>query len=117
MSKKIYIADDDEGIVDALKIMLEMSGYEVTCTTDGNEVFKTNEKPDLFLLDIWMAGVDGREVCRYLKQKDITKDIPVIMISASHEIKDQALQSGANDFIAKPFDMDHLLMKIEEFTT
>ena len=116
--KRVFIADDDEAIVDATSLMLEVSGYEVAFTFNGGEVVKALEqnKPDLLLLDIWMSGIDGRNVCRDIKANPTTKDIPVLMISASRDIKDSALQSGADDFVAKPFDMKVLIEKIERLT-
>lgn len=107
------IADDDPGIVDAIEILLEFEGYEVTSTVDGSTVFDMkDELPDLLLLDIWMSGEDGRDICKKLKQLESTKNIPVIMISASRDVKDSAIAAGADDFLAKPFEMDELLKKI-----
>ncbi|WP_158799825.1 PleD family two-component system response regulator [Pedobacter sp. L105] len=114
-NKKIFIADDDEAIVDATSMMLEMVGYEVSSTLNGAAVqAEIRVKPDLILLDIWMSGTDGRDVCRKIKADPETRDIPVLMISASRDIRESALASGANDFLAKPFDMDILLLKIDE---
>ena len=111
--KKIFLADDDEAIVDATSMMLEMEGYSVAHTLDGNAVYEALLKgTDLLLLDIWMSGVDGRDVCRRLKADPLTREIPVLMISASREIRDSALASGADDFLAKPFDLQDLLDKI-----
>jgi DNA-binding response OmpR family regulator len=115
--KRIMIADDDPGIVDAVEMLLEFEGYEVTSTVDGSTVLDMKgELPDLLLLDIWMSGEDGRDICKKLKSLSATKNIPVIMISASRDIKASALAAGADDFLAKPFEMDELLKKIEELT-
>jgi DNA-binding response OmpR family regulator len=115
--KKIMIADDDPGIVDAVEMLLEFEGYTVTSTVDGSTVLDMKEElPDLLLLDIWMSGEDGRDICKKLKSENITKDIPVIMISASRDIKESAMAAGADDFLAKPFEMDELLKKIELLT-
>lgn len=66
--KKIFIADDDEAIVDATSMMLEMVGYEVSYTLNGAAIqLAAENKPDLILLDIWMSGIDGRDVCRIIK--------------------------------------------------
>jgi DNA-binding response OmpR family regulator len=112
--KKIMIADDDPGIVDAVEMILEFEGYEVTSTVDGTTVLDMkHELPDLLLLDIWMSGEDGRDICKKLKSMDITKNIPVIMISASRDIKQSAIDAGADDFLAKPFEMTELIKKIE----
>ncbi|WP_345329504.1 response regulator transcription factor [Mucilaginibacter defluvii] len=108
------IADDDPGIVDAVEMLLEFEGYTVTSTVEGSSVLALHENlPDLLLLDIWMSGEDGRDICRSLKADVIKKHIPVIMISASKDIKDSALEAGADDFLAKPFEMNDLLGKIE----
>ncbi|MCX2477634.1 response regulator [Pedobacter sp. MC2016-15] len=115
--KKIFIADDDEAIVDATSMMLEMAGYEVRHTLNGATVRQDIQvRPDLVLLDIWMSGIDGRDVCRSLKADPETLDIPVLMISAGREIMESALESGADDFLAKPFDMDDLLEKVAKLT-
>ncbi len=115
MLKKILIADDDPGIVDAVEMMLSFSGYDVSSTYDGRDALKlSNEQlPDLFLLDIWMSGVDGRDICRELKENIETRHIPVLMISASNDIHHSAIDAGADDFMTKPFDMQQLIDKID----
>jgi DNA-binding response OmpR family regulator len=116
-NKKIMIADDDPGIVDAIEMLLEFEGYNVSSTVNGATVLDMkDELPDLLLLDIWMSGEDGRDICKKLKQDKITKNIPVIMISASRDIKESALEAGADDFLAKPFEMNELLGKIKNLT-
>ena len=113
-TKRIMIADDDPGIVDAIEMMLTYEGYEVKSTCNGatfGDVIKTN--PDLLLLDIWMSGEDGREVCRKIKATKKTKTIPVIIISASKDIEKSAIESGADGFLEKPFEMNELLNKIK----
>ncbi|MGI4729236.1 MAG: response regulator [Janthinobacterium lividum] len=112
--KKILIADDDPGIVDAVSMMLEMIGYDVNFTYDGGVVPAELEKThiDLLLLDIWMSGHDGRDICRELKSNISTKNIPVLMISASHDIKQSALDAGADDFLEKPFEMNTMIDKV-----
>lgn len=112
--KKIFIADDDAAIVDATSLMLELMGYEVAFTLDGTTVSESMQSsPDLLILDIWLSGIDGRDICRQLKADPKTQNIPVLMISASREIKASALASGADDFMAKPFEMQLLLDKID----
>ncbi|MDB5171114.1 MAG: response regulator receiver protein [Candidatus Saccharibacteria bacterium] len=108
--KKILVADDNPAILDALKIMLEEEGYEVETTVDGATVQDIKAPlPDLLLLDIWMSGIDGRNVCKLLKSNATTKHIPVIMISATKDIEQIAKDSGADDCVSKPFQMEHLL--------
>lgn len=107
------IADDDPGIVDAIDIMLSYEGYDIVSTLTGDTVLNMDsDYPDLILLDVWMPGHDGRDICKVLKQKQETKHIPVIMISASPELKRSATEAGANDFLEKPFDIEILLRKI-----
>lgn len=117
MKKKIIIADDDEAIVTVLTMMLEDAGYEVRSTANGHTAQIVGDYlPDLLLLDIWMAGIDGRDVCKHLKSQQRTKHIPVIMVSANQNTEKIAREAGANDFIAKPFDMVELLEKIAQYT-
>jgi DNA-binding response OmpR family regulator len=112
--KTIMIADDDPGIVDAIEMLLEFEGYNVRSTMNGEAVLLLGDKlPDVLLLDIWMSGNDGRDICKKLKQNDATKKLPVIMISASRDIKESAMEAGADDFVAKPFEMNELLNKIK----
>lgn len=116
MKKKIIVADDDKDIVAVLTMMLEEAGYEVRSTANGHTAQMVRDfLPDLLLLDIWMAGVDGRDVCKYLKSQKLTKHIPIIMISANQDIKKIAREAKADDFIAKPFDMDKLLAKVAQY--
>ncbi|WP_345955179.1 response regulator transcription factor [Mucilaginibacter sp. PAMB04168] len=114
MAKRILIADDDPGIVDAVEMILEFYGYEVSSTYNGIDVLAIQDDyPDVLVLDIWMSGCDGRDICKELKSKADTRHIPVLMVSASKDIKESALEAGANDFLAKPFDMEELVSKIE----
>ena len=114
-SKRILIADDDPAIVESTKLILEEFGYTVDYTYDGKIVYEMKDNfPDLMLLDIWMSGQDGRDICKYVKKDPRKKIIPVIMISASRDIKKSALAVGANDFLEKPFDMEDLLAKINK---
>lgn len=113
--KKILIADDDAGIVDSISMILEMVGYAVTYTYNGATVSAAAlNDTDLILLDIWMSGHDGREICKQLKSNSQTKDIPVLMISASRDVKQSALDAGADDFLEKPFEMDTLITKVDQ---
>ncbi|KQM74772.1 response regulator receiver protein [Pedobacter sp. Leaf216] len=113
-NKKILIADDDEGIVDAVTMILEVMGYDVEYTYDGGAVIDAvKNRPDLILLDIWMSGHDGRDICKQLKNDPEFMAIPILMISASRDIRQSAMDAGANDFMEKPFEMDSLLNKVD----
>lgn len=114
--KRILVVDDNPAILDALNIMLEEEGYDVETTEDGAAAKNmTQPFPDLLLLDIWMAGMDGRDICKHLKSGVATKNIPVIMVSATKNIEQIAKDSGADGFIAKPFQMEHLLAKVADY--
>ena len=113
---KVLVADYDPAILDSLKMMLELSGYEVDTTVNGETMYKMEKDlPDLLLLDIWMSGQDGRDICKYLKHEQHTKDIPIILISASRDVMKSAHDAGADDFVTKPFEMDDLIAKIEMY--
>ncbi len=114
--KKILIADDDQAILEAMTLMLEDAGYEVMTTIDGTVVNDMiNQLPDLLLLDIWMSGIEGQVVCKNWKSQEITKSIPIIIISANTDTEQIAKDCGADDYLAKPFDMHILLSKISRY--
>ncbi|ELR71126.1 response regulator receiver modulated metal dependent phosphohydrolase [Fulvivirga imtechensis AK7] len=108
------VADDDPGILDVMKIMLEdVGGYEVETTTDGESVLEIqHDYPDLILLDLWMSGINGSEVCKTLKNNEETKAIPVIIFSANRDVGIISKSVAADDYIAKPFQMSDLLAKV-----
>ncbi|PHN07099.1 response regulator [Flavilitoribacter nigricans] len=112
--KKIIIADDDADILEVTKIILEgYGGYEVVVIDRGDELLKLQAPmPDLILLDLWMSGSNGEEICRQLKNNESTSSIPIIIFSANRELKGIADACGANDYLAKPYQMDGLLEKI-----
>ena len=116
MKKRILLADDDSGILDALTMVLEDAEYSVTATDTGKTVRKLQKPfPDIILLDIWMSGENGCDICVYLKQQETTKHIPIIMISASRNADTMAREAGADGFLAKPFDMDTLLETVRKY--
>lgn len=114
MKKTIFIIDDNRAIREVIQIVLEENGYQVI-SNDGTELPNIEMvKPDLVLLDISLSGVDGRDIAKELKANDATKTIPVILMSALTKVESKAKKAGADDFIAKPFNIDHLLNKIEK---
>lgn len=105
----IILTDDDSGIQDAVRLILERAGYEVTIFSNGDALLSNSfEIPDLFILDKQLSGVDGLDICRFLKAQAITGSIPVIILSASPHISRLALAAGADDFLEKPFKMTAL---------
>ena len=114
--KKILAADDDPAILEVLTFMLEDAGYDVKTTVNGQtENMAQKYLPDLILLDIWMAGMDGRTICKSLKRHKLTKHIPIILVSANKDTERFAKESGADNFITKPFEMDALLGKVAKY--
>ena len=113
--KSILVTDDDPGLQDIYKIILERAGFKVTILSNGMDILNNQyEKPDLFLLDKQLSGVDGLEICRHLKNRPSTQEIPVIIVSASVGIGSLAKDAGADDYLEKPFDKKHLLDIIAE---
>lgn len=116
--KKILVCDDDKGISEMLEMLLSDEGYEVSAEISSVQLLKRieNVKPDLVLLDIWMPVISGDQILRSMKANASLSHIPVLMYSASTEGKKIAEASGADAFIAKPFDIDRLLEMIENMT-
>lgn len=114
--KRILVADDDPAILEVITLMLEDAGYEVDTSVNGETIEKVHGLlPDLILLDIWMSGMDGRDVCKHLRARKKTRHIPIVMVSANKDAKTIALDAGANDFLAKPFEMNKLLSLVEKY--
>ena len=111
---KILVVDDDTDILSVMEILLTMKGFEVEVTTKGENTFPkiASFKPDLILLDVLISGYDGRTICRELKASQETSHIPVIMFSAHPGAAASIADYGADDFIAKPFDVINLLQKV-----
>ncbi len=114
MIKKIMICDDDEGILDITGLLLESFGYQVSLEPNSSLLIPriSSEKPDLLLIDIWMPSIMGDEIVRRLRKERETSSLPIIMFSASRESARIASEVGANDYIAKPFNIDDLNKKI-----
>ena len=112
-NKTILICDDDEGILELVSLVLEDSGFQTVCVQNSLEVFKniSRENPDLIFLDLWMPQMSGDQVLKVLRDDSATSNIPVIVMSASRDGVQIAKQAGANDFLAKPFDIDDLIDK------
>lgn len=116
MSKKILVIDDEEDILEAVKIILESRNFDVTTLTD----FKSSSdvvtyKPDLILLDFLLVGKNGKEVCAALKNDAKTADIPIIILSAHPLSKLRTFISPSDvvGYIQKPFDMSVLIAAVE----
>ncbi|GAC1378800.1 MAG: hypothetical protein NVSMB45_00150 [Ginsengibacter sp.] len=113
---KILVVDDDLDILVVMEILLNMKGFEVEVTPKWEHALEKIRvfKPDLILLDVLISGNDGRTICRKLKSQEETKAIPIIMFSAHPSAEATISEYGANDFIAKPFDVNDLIIKIKK---
>ncbi|HVK96449.1 MAG TPA: response regulator [Flavisolibacter sp.] len=111
---KILIIDDDPDIRTVISILLKKHNYEVQTAGTKAEAFQKIEQfpPSVILLDVLLSGSDGREICREIKASPQTQHIPVVMFSAHPGAADKIDTYGADDFIAKPFNLDMLLDKL-----
>jgi DNA-binding response OmpR family regulator len=117
-TKRILVVDDEPDILEFLRDILEEEGYVVT--TDKGEYAERlagESHPDLILLDVLLSGRDGRQIVAFLKSQRATEHIPVIMLSAHPSAANTSRAAGADDFLAKPFEIDHLLVKITRHLT
>ena len=116
MSAKILIVEDEEPLITLLRYNLEAEGYEVDTAMRGDEgETKLRETtPDLVVLDWMLPGLSGIELCRRLRARPETKQIPIIMLTARGEESEKVrgLATGADDYIVKPFSVPELLARI-----
>lgn len=114
MSARILVVDDDPKITSFLKRGLAFEGYSVDVAMDGQSALKSalEKQPDLVILDIMMPGIDGYEVARRLRAGD--EQMPILMLTARDEVADrvQGLDSGADDYLVKPFAYEELLARV-----
>jgi len=113
----ILVLDDDPDICAMLKMVLEYHGYGAE-EADGEEKARTvlaTRKVDLIIMDMLLSGADGTDICRRLKQDEKTLSIPILMFSAHPNAQNVCIQAGADDFIAKPFEMNDLIDKVGFF--
>ena len=114
----ILVVDDNQDNTDIIQHYLEARGYPITVAHDGDEALALFEtvRPSIVLLDVMMPGRDGWEVCRLMKQHPaLGRRVRVIMVTALDEWDDkrQALQTGADDYVEKPFDLARLATAVE----
>lgn len=119
LQKVILIADDEPDIVETIKFLVESEGYKCLTAFDGQEALKlAKEKlPDLMLLDVMMPKINGYKVSRLLKFDAKYKDIPILMITARSQEEDRLIgeETGADEYITKPFDVNEVLEKIKAY--
>jgi len=115
---KILVAEDERDIRELIGFSLGLADYEVVLARDGMEAVEeaAAEKPDLILLDVRMPRMSGYEACRRLKKNPATSEIPVVFLSAKGQEKEieEGLDSGALDYIVKPFAPDQLVAQVRD---
>lgn len=113
--KKIFICDDDMGIVNMLEMMLEFTDAKVLTETNSLMAYNRllSERPDVFIVDLWMPEMGGNQIIEQIRSCDELKDTYILCISASRDGEKVAMEAGADIFLAKPFDMDEILTVVE----
>lgn len=118
MAKKILVVDDEPDLLDLIKFRFKKWGYDVIYAANGQEALDKiqREAPDLVVLDLRLPIISGHEVCKRIKADDNTKNIPVILFTASvsSDLGQKAKELGADDYIVKPFDPEALLGKVKK---
>ena len=112
---KILVIDDDTDLLDVTNALLTRKGFEVETNANWEDAMSKIEtfQPQLILLDVFLNGVDGLDVCRQLKTMPHTKHIPVLIFSSYPGIAERVIyEYGADDFIAKPFEVNDLITKM-----
>ncbi len=116
---KILVADDEQDIVETLEFILENEGYECLLAYDGEDALNKakNEKPDLILLDVMMPKINGYKICRLLKFDKKYENIPIIMLTARSQQEDKEIgeETGADEYVTKPFSIDNLLELVKKY--
>jgi DNA-binding response OmpR family regulator len=116
MSSKVLVVDDSQLMNQMIRDILEASGYEARSALGGEEALTMVDswKPELILLDVMMPDMDGFEVCRRLRQRDDTRNVPIIMVTAKASIADkqEGFEAGADDYITKPFEPTELKLRL-----
>ena len=114
--KTILLVDDDKDMLDILRYNLLQEGFNIKCAASGKECIESVKKkpPDLILLDVMMPKMLGTEVCQKLRHNDITKDIPIVMVTSRDSEKDiiEGFDFGADDYVVKPFSIKILVARI-----
>lgn len=115
--KRILVVDDEPDVTELISFRLKREGFEVEVINDPLMIMGTAREfnPDLFLLDIMMPDLDGIKICRMIRGDKNLSSVPIIFLTARGEVEDRirGLESGADDYIAKPFDAKELILRIK----
>jgi two-component system phosphate regulon response regulator PhoB len=114
-AKRLLLVEDDRPLAELVRFHFDRAGYEVTRTGDGEEALILAEevRPDLVILDWMIEGISGIEVCRRLRRRPATANLPIIMLTARGEENDRVrgLETGADDYLTKPFSPKELVAR------
>lgn len=114
---KILVVDDEANIVELIKFSLEQKGYEVITAYDGKQAKEliNSEQLDLVLLDLMLPELDGFQLCKYIRETERYKNLPIIMITAKNHEKDKydGFEYGADDYVTKPFSVKELVQRVK----
>jgi DNA-binding response OmpR family regulator len=114
--KRILVVDDEIGALTLIGIMLERGGFEVLKAKDADQALSVLEleTPDLIILDVMMPGMDGIELCRVLRERTDTKELPILILSARGDAKSvmSGMDAGASDYLPKPILHHDLVAKV-----
>ena len=115
MEKRIIVIEDEENVRETLDILLSNAGFTVRSFATGLQIFDTinDFNPDIILLDVILDDLDGRDICKSIKENPLTSHIPVIMLSGIPDVYNAINDVGANDVVSKPFDETTLINRIE----
>ncbi|ROI14907.1 response regulator [Epilithonimonas hominis] len=115
--KKILIFDDDTTLLELISIIFKDGGYEVDISqTSHNILEKVSEfLPDIILMDNWIPNIGGIEATKLLKSNEQFRNIPVIYVTANNDIESLAESAKADDYVAKPFDLEELENKVAKY--
>jgi two-component system phosphate regulon response regulator PhoB len=117
MKQRILVVDDEPDALEVIRVNLVHAGFNVITAEDGQEALTKarNAQPDLILLDLMLPEVDGLEVCKILRRDDVTKDIPIIVVTAKATEIDRVLglELGADDYVTKPFSPRELVLRVK----
>jgi DNA-binding response OmpR family regulator len=117
--KKILIVDDEQDIVESLKFVLEASDFTCYCAYNGEDGLRLAKEivPDLIILDVMMPKINGYKISRLLKYDAKYKNIPILMVTARSQEEDKLIgeETGADEYITKPFELDDVVKKVEQY--